>query len=228
MQLGVKKRFRILRMLPAIFVISSCLETAGNSDSNVDAGFSGGGTSTSNNAPRISGSPNTAIFIGDNYSFTPAASDADGDALSFSIRNLPGWATFDTNTGSISGQPLRGEIGVYAAIQISVSDTATNSSLPDFSITVTESALGVMTLSWTPPTENTDGTALTDLAGYRLYFGRSQGNYPNQVRIDNPSIRTYVIENLLPATYYVVASSFNALGVESTFSNVAVIEVPSG
>ena len=78
-----------------------------------------------------------------------------------------------------------------------------------------------MTLSWAAPTQNTDGTVLTNLAGFNIYFGMSPGHYSNRVRIDNPSISTYVVENLLPDTYYVVATSFNALGIESTFSNVA-------
>jgi len=84
-----------------------------------------------------------------------------------------------------------------------------------------------MTLSWTPPTQNSDGSVLTDLAGYNIYFGSSQGNYPNRVGIDNQSISTYVIENLLPDTYYVVATSLNSQGVESTYSNVAVKTVAS-
>jgi len=61
-----------------------------------------------------------------------------------------------------------------------------------------------------------------DLAGYNIYFGLSQGNHSNRIYIDNPSISTYMVENLLPNTYYVVATAVNSLGVESTYSNVAV------
>ena len=39
--------------------------------------------------------------------------------------------------------------------------------------------------------------------------------------IDNPSIDTYVIEDLLPGTYYAVATAFNAAGIESRYSNMA-------
>ena len=46
-----------------------------------------------------------------------------------------------------------------------------------FHVEVTQSALGSMTLSWTAPTENTDGSQLNDLAGYKLYYGTSAGNY---------------------------------------------------
>ncbi len=75
------------------------------------------------------------------------------------------------------------------------------------------------TLSWTPPTENDDGTALTDLDGYRIYWGTTPGNYPNSVTIGNEGTTTYVVDNLAPGTYEFVATSFNASGVESVYSN---------
>ena len=87
---------------------------------------------------------------------------------------------------------------------------------------MSQTALGSLTLSWTPPTTNTDGTTLTDLSGYRIYYGNSQGNYPNQISIDTPGIASYVVENLVPDTYYFVATSLNSLGVESSYSNVAI------
>ena len=33
---------------------------------------------------------------------------------------------------------------------------------------------GSATLDWTPVTQNTDGTVLTDLAGYKVYYGTSR------------------------------------------------------
>ena len=173
-------------------------------------------------APTISGSPNTAILIGDVYSFTPSASDPDGDVLTFSIFNKPNWAMFNSTTGQLSGQVLLGDVGVYDQISIAVSDGSVATSLQDFSITVYESADGSMTLRWIAPTLNTDNTPLMDLAGFNIYFGLSQGIYPNRIRVDNSSINIYVVENLLPNTYYVVATSFNTQEVESSFSNVTV------
>ena len=79
-----------------------------------------------------------------------------------------------------------------------------------------------MTPSWTAPAQNTGGTTLTDLAGYRLYYEISEANYPNRVENDTAGLTTYVVDNLAPATYYVVATSVNATGVESAYSNVAV------
>ena len=77
------------------------------------------------------------------------------------------------------------------------------------------------TLSWVPPTENTDGSPLTDLAGYKIYYGTTAGNYPNVITIDNPGIATYIIDNLPPGyTYYFVITSFDSFGQESEYSDV--------
>jgi hypothetical protein len=62
---------------------------------------------------------------------------------------------------------------------------------------------------------------LTDLSGYRIYWGSSPGNYPNSVTVDNPGLSSYVIENLTPGTWEFVTTAINADGVESDFSNAA-------
>ncbi|MEX2257626.1 MAG: fibronectin type III domain-containing protein, partial [Woeseia sp.] len=119
-------------------------------------------------------------------------------------------------TGRFRGTPPAA--GIYGNIVISVSDGQASASLSPFSITVEGHSMGSATLSWTPPMENTDGTALTDLAGYRIYWGQTAGNYPNSVSINNPGITTYVIENLASGSYTFVATSFNTDGVESGYS----------
>jgi len=179
---------------------------------------SGGSGSSGDGAPRISGTPPSYTKYGDTYNFQPSASDPDGDALTFTVQNKPDWASFDASTGRISGQPTMSEIGVYDNIVISVSDGTNNASLSAFSVTVSQTALGAVTLSWSAPTQNADGTPLTDLAGYKIYYGRNSGSYDQHVRIDNPSISTYVVEQLSPATYYFAATSFNHSGVESSYS----------
>ncbi len=171
-----------------------------------------------NSAPTLSGSPPTLVQEGDAYAFTPGANDPDGDSLSFSITNRPSWAAFDSATGRLSGTPQAADVGTYADIVISVSDGQASASLAAFTITVEAISTGSVTLSWTPPTENTDGTALTDLAGYRIYWGTTSGSYPNSVTIDNPGVTTYLVENLSPGTYEFVATSYNASGVESDYS----------
>lgn len=171
-----------------------------------------------NSPPTIGGSPTAAVTEGTAYNFTPSASDPDGDNLTFSITGKPAWAGFDTTTGALTGTPQAADVGTYENIVISVSDGQVTASLGAFSITVDAISLGSVTLSWTPPSENTDGTALTDLAGYRIYWGTSSGSYPNSVTIDNPGVTTYVVENLAAGTYEFVATSYNTSGVESDYS----------
>src|SRR5690606_10156829 len=60
---------------------------------------------TSNTPPTISGSPSRSAAQGEEYVFTPWASDADGDELTYSISNRPRWASFDPQTGTLSGRP---------------------------------------------------------------------------------------------------------------------------
>ena len=93
------------------------------------------------------------------------------------------------------------------------------------SVTVNQVGLGSATLSWTPPTQNTDGSPLTDLAAYKVYYGNQSGNYQITIQIDNPGITIYVVENLTPNTYYFVLTAINNSGVESDFSNEASKQV---
>lgn len=182
-------------------------------------------TGGSNGAPTISGTPPSAIKISEPYSFTPSASDPDGDNLTFSILNKPHWAAFETATGNLSGVPNPGDEATYANINISVSDGSLSASLPTFSVDVTQVASGSVTLSWTPPTQNEDGSALTDLAAYKIYYGTASGSYSNSIRVDNPGIVSFVIDNLSPNTYFFVATAINGSGIESRFSNEAIRQV---
>jgi hypothetical protein len=179
-----------------------------------------------NAAPTISGTPATHVTVGCAYSFTPSASDPNGDTLTFSVTGLPVWASFNNSTGRINGTPSAANVGTYSNIRITVSDGSLSASLPAFTITVNAVSLGSVTLNWTPPTENEDGTPLMDLAGYRFYWGTTPGNYTNSVTVNNPGLSSYVVDNLAPGTYEFVARSFNSAGVESVNSNPATKVVP--
>ncbi|HXQ20998.1 MAG TPA: fibronectin type III domain-containing protein [Candidatus Acidoferrales bacterium] len=75
-------------------------------------------------------------------------------------------------------------------------------------------------MSWTIPTTRTDGTALTDIAGFNIYYGTSSGTYPNTIALANPALTTYVVTNLpTGATYYFVMTAYDANGVESAYTN---------
>ncbi|MDD1779901.1 Ig-like domain-containing protein [Enterovibrio sp. ZSDZ35] len=90
-----------------------------------------------NDTPVISGTPATRVQQDAMYRFVPIASDIDVvDTLSFSISQLPSWATFDLKTGALSGTPTNEDVGVTEGIVISVSDGIETVALPMFSITV--------------------------------------------------------------------------------------------
>jgi hypothetical protein len=176
---------------------------------------------TSNSGPAISGTPATRVTAGETYSFTPRATDPDSRTLRFSIAGKPAWADFDVLTGQLSGATTEGDVGNYSGIVISVTDGTETASLSAFSIEVIASgaATGSVTLSWTPPSENEDGSQLSDLSAYRIYWGRAGQRYGPPVTINNPSVTRYVIEGLAPGTYEFVATAVNRAGVESRFSN---------
>jgi hypothetical protein len=174
-----------------------------------------------NTPPTISGTPATSVLQGTAYSFQPTARDADGNTLTFSIVNKPSWATFNTGTGLLQGTPGAGDVGTTTGIKISVSDGTASASLGAFDLTVLAVAAGSATLTWQPPTENTNGTALTDLAGFKVYWGTTPGNYPSSVTLNNAGLTSYVVQNLTPATYYFVVTAFSRAGAESSFSNPA-------
>lgn len=177
------------------------------------------GAST-NHAPTISGTPAKSVNVGSAYSFRPTASDADGNTLTYSIANKPSWATFSTSTGQLSGTPSASYVGTYSNIVISVSDGKVSSSLAAFSISVVDVSSGGATLTWTPPTQNTDGTSLTNLAGYRIAYGTTSTALTSTIQVANPGLSSYTVTNLAPGTYYFAVRAYSSSGTESNNSNV--------
>jgi hypothetical protein len=115
---------------------------------------------------------------------------------------------------------------MHSNITIGVTDGAATASLATFGIEVVATATGSATLSWTSPTQNADGSPLTDLAGFKVYWGTSQDDYSSSIAINNPGLTTYMVEQLTPATWFFVTTALNAQGAESTFSNAVSKTLP--
>jgi hypothetical protein len=177
-------------------------------------------TPTSNGAPRISGSPATAVTAGTAYAFTPTASSAN-KRLTFSIKNKPSWAAFSTANGKLSGTPSTSSVGTYSGIGISVSDGKASAYLGTFAIAVTQIGSGSATVHWTPPTQNSNGSALTNLAGYRIHYGTKSAALDRQIQVGGTGLTSYYIASLAPATYYFAITAVNSAGMESAYSNLA-------
>lgn len=214
----MSERLKIAAITLALTVLSGC---GGGGDEGTAQSGSGG--PTGNAAPTIQGQPSGSVQAGQAYTFTPSASDANGDTLTFSVANKPAWADFNSSTGRLSGTPTAADIATYSNISISVSDGQASAALSAFAISVVDvaSATGTATLSWTPPTENSDGTALTDLAGYQVYYGQSQDDLNRTVTLNNASLSTYVVENLGSGTWFFALVAVNSQGTTSVFSGVA-------
>jgi hypothetical protein len=173
-----------------------------------------------NRPPEINGSPLLSITVLLPYSFQPSATDPDGDTLTFSIQNRPAWATFNTATGRLSGTPGLLDIATFSNIIVSVSDGQALVSLPAFNLSVLQAANGSATLNWTAPTTNTDGSALTNLGGYRIEYGRDQASLDQSVTVDNPGLTSYTVNNLSAGTWYFAVVAMNESGTSSDRSNI--------
>jgi len=77
---------------------------------------------------------------------------------------------------------------------------------------------GQATLSWNAPTKNTDGSALTDLDGYLIYYGTASRSYSQVIDVGN--VRSYTVTNLAGGhTYYFAVTAYDTTFNESVFSN---------
>lgn len=200
------------RYLPVLLAALSFSACSGSGNGGGSGGSAGG---SANQAPTISGTASTTATVGQIYSFLPTASDPEGRSLKFSITGKPNWATFDTTTGRLAGTPAASDAGTSSSIVISVTDGRNTVSLSVFVLSVMASGTGTATLRWVAPTTNVDGSALTNLAGYRIRYGTSLSNLGQSVTIAGAATTSYRITGLSTGTWYFTLSAFTNVGVES-------------
>lgn len=182
--------------------------------------------------PTISGTPTTAVIAGSAYSFTPSASaSSSSGTVYFSIVNRPSWATFSETTGTLAGTPTTAEAGTFSGIVISAYSydksanlSSPNVSLAAFSITV-QPGSDAATLHWTIPTENTNGTTLTNLAGFRISYGTAADELSQTVTVASPTSSSYVLSDLAAGTWYFAVEAYNTAGVFGPASNVESVAI---
>jgi hypothetical protein len=81
---------------------------------------------------------------------------------------------------------------------------------------------GKATLSWVAPTQNSDGSALTNLAGYNIYYGTDSSALTQTVQVANAATLSYVVSGLpTGTTWYFAVTSYSTSGEESTPSAVS-------
>jgi hypothetical protein len=96
---------------------------------------------------------------------------------------------------------------------------ATISSSKSYTLTCTWGS-GTAALTWTAPTKNSNGSTLTDLAGYKIVYGTSSGSLTSSQSVNNASATSATVPGLGAATWYFAVRAVNSKGGESANSNV--------
>lgn len=81
------------------------------------------------------------------------------------------------------------------------------------------STTGTAVVSWTMPATNTDGSALTDLAGFNIWYGLSATTLNTKVSSPLATARTQTVA-IAPGLTYFAVTAVNSAGVNSAFSNI--------
>jgi hypothetical protein len=224
----VKTRFSLSALVFAGLLLSGCGDGVGVSPAS-DAATPAGVPSAPPATPvALTGTPPTSVTAGQNYAFQPTVSAGSG-AVTFQIQGKPTWAAFNASTGALTGTPAVANEGTASGITITGSNGSSSASIGPFAIAVnapptsppaSPPATGSATLSWTAPTENTDGSPLTNLAGYHSDYGTTEGSWTSTITILEGTETSYVVSGLAPGTYYFTVVAFNTEGIDSSDSNV--------
>ncbi|MCP4075117.1 MAG: hypothetical protein GY744_02905 [Gammaproteobacteria bacterium] len=180
----------------------NCTGAGGNADDTVNVAVG------SLPAPTVSLSTNsTSISYNGSTTLSWSSSDASSCTASGD------WS----GSKSTSGSQTISELTIDSSFILSCTGGGGNTD-DSVNVSVVLNNNGTALLSWLPPTENTDESALNDLAGYKIYYGTAPGNYTDSVSIDNPGLSSYLIEGLPLATWYFAMTSINVSNIESQLS----------
>jgi hypothetical protein len=166
----------------------------------------------------ISGTPPVTATVGKEYSFTPVVSDTSGNSVEFNYVNRPAWAPFYRGSGAIIGVP--DEPGTYANIQIEAWDGKNFAVTAPFTITVLPADAASAALSWAKPSLNTDGSPLTNLAGYVVRYGTNAAALDELVQVTSPDVTNLDIDGLTPGDWYFEVAAVSTAEIQSRFSAV--------
>lgn len=119
-------------------------------------------------------------------------------------------------------------VGIFTAFTLLLAGCNDQSASPATSATAAPvSRSATAELSWEAPTTNTNGSALTDLAGYRIYYGENRTRLSQAVEIKTIGVQTYVIDNLSAGTWYFAIMAVTSAGTESRLSDIVSLNIGS-
>ncbi len=144
-----------------------------------------------------------------------------------------GLAACDDPGSSASTASTAGTSATAAAASSGSSQTAATSSTSGESKVVSSASTSTpapgssepqsITLAWDAPTENTDGSALTNLQGYEILYGTSSSALTQKISINSTGQQNYVVENLSSGTWYFEVIAINASGAQSGPSSIVSV-----
>jgi hypothetical protein len=153
---------------------------------------------------------NPSIPAGNTQQF--AASGTYSDGTSHDITTQVTWSSSNTSVATVYSSGL----GTAVPAGTTAITAAKGSISGNTTLTVTPG--GMISLAWVPPTTNTDGNPLTNLRGYRIYYGTASKTYDHSIDVGN--VTTYTLIGLTQgSTYYITATAYNTFYKESYFSN---------
>ena len=168
------------------------------------------GTSAEDTGSGSVGSSPTLTF----HASPPGVAPGDSTTLTWAAVNVAtctasgGWSGSKALSGSEKTPPLSSD-QTYQLVCTGPNGNA---------LAMTTVTLRSADLWWTAPTRNTDGTPLTDLAGFKVQWGPVSRHYTASAGVTGAGTTTY--QTLLdPGTWYFSVVAVNALGEESAPSN---------
>lgn len=133
---------------------------------------------------------------------------------------LLGGCNHPDTTGSAAAQATATSQTPAATQPVSVSTQGTSPGTQTSTPGPVTKATRNVEVSWSAPIRNTDGSALTDLAGYRVYYGTSPGSLSQSVDVPTAGAIAYVVQGLQTGTWYFAVAAYTNTGLESTRSSV--------
>jgi len=135
--------------------------------------------------------------------------------LSWNSSNATGCVASGAWSGDkgTSGSQLVGPLSAPTTYTLTCSGSGSNAVAM-----LTVNVNGTLQVSWVAPTENVDGTPLTDLAGYKIYYGDQSRNYLGSVPVNDATATSFDV-TLASGEYFVAMTARDADGNESAYSN---------
>jgi hypothetical protein len=171
----------------------------------------------------LAGTPPATATVGDVYSYQPTVT-TNSSNLSFKSTGLPSWLSLNSSSGVLTGTPSATDEGTTGHITITANAGSASATSTPFTIRVqapVPGASGSVKLSWVAPTQNTDGTPATELAGYRIYYGTDPNEMTESINVVGATSTSYVVDGLATGTYYFSVMAYNSAGFNSGLSNTA-------